>query len=688
MNVASPRMNYRILTILGIFTAIAVATIYVYYPGLHGPFIFDDYVNFVDKNAIAIHSLNFKNLLNAALSNESGVLRRPLPTLSFALNFYFSGGFTNTWGFKITNLVIHIVNAYLVYWLAALLLEIHSQAKAIGRSMQHLWLPGLIAAIWTLHPLQVTSVLYVVQRMTSLSAMFVLAGLIVFIYGRRLLQKRDPIGVRLMWAGLLGGTFLGMICKENAALLPLYALVIELVFFQGRGPNQSRMILTRIYVIPLTLLSLLALFWLVRYPNLILNAYKLREFTLGERLLTEPRVLWFYISLLLFPISNRFTLFHDDIPLSTGLFHPWDTVIALTGLVLAITAGLLCRRKYPLLGFSILWFVAGHVLESSFLGLELAHEHRNYLPSFGPIFGVIYGMAVVFKRFEHKIIPVILSVLSIATVAFSTLAIAKTWTSEQSLAAFMVNHHPRSARSHAIIADIYLQERNDPVKALNQYMIAADLAPYETSYLIRMVIISASTSVKEISASTPIDSQVSEYEITHNLAIIRNDKGDLNLRLNDHIYDRITNQLQSQPVQARVEDTLTVLTDCVLQHTGYCGELYDADLKWNNYALDNPRSNNSIRRALILNLGRLYLAHGDMTHAMQIANRSKELDPHHPALAIMRANIYFIANRFDDAEKTILSIKRAGLITDKSNQEQADKLLSMINQKRPKDISK
>jgi len=687
MNVAGLRINYRILAILGIFTIIATAAIFAYYPGLHGPFIFDDYVNFVDKNAIAIHSLDFRSLLNATLSNESGVLRRPIPTLSFALNYYFSGGFTNTFQFKITNLVIHLVNAYLVYWLATLLLQIHGESTKIDRSKQSLWLPGVIAAIWALHPLQVTSVLYVVQRMTSLSALFVLAGLIVFIYGRRLLQKRDPKGARLMWAGLLGGTVLGMICKENAALLPLYALVIELVFFQGRGPNQTRTVLTRLYVIPLTLLSLLAIFWLVRYPNLILNAYNLREFTLGERLLTEPRILWFYISLLLLPTSNRFTLFHDDIVLSTGLFQPWDTIIALAGLILAIAIGLLSRRKYPLLSFSILWFLAGHVMESSFIGLELVHEHRNYLPSFGPIVGVIYGMAVVFNRFEHRVIPVVLSALSIATLAFSTHVIARSWTSEQSLSAFMIEHHPRSARSHAVMADLYLREENDPVKALNQYMIAADLAPYETSYLIRMVIISASTSVKEINASPSINSQAHEYELSRNISIIRKDDGDMILGLDNRIYDRVTQQLQSQPVQARVEDTLTVLTNCVLQHTGYCGDLYDADLKWNNYALDNPRSNNSIRRALMLNIGRLYLERGDVTHAMQIANRSKELDPYSPALAIMRANIYFIANKLDDAEKTILSVKRAGLITDKSNQEQADILLSLILQKRKNEES-
>ena len=246
----------------------------------------------------------------------------------------------------------------------------------------------------------------------------------------------------------------------------------------------------------------------------------------------------------------------------------------------------------------------------------------------------------------------------------------------------MLEHHPRSARSHAIIADQYLQKQNDPVNAVRQYMVAADLAPYETSYLIRMVIISASTSVKEINSRPSTISQDHKYVISRDLAIIRKQNGNMYLELDNRIYDRISRQLQSQPVQARVEDMLTELTDCVLQHTGSCSDLYSADINWNNYALDNPRSNNSIRKALILNLGKLYLEHGDVTQAIQLADRSKALDPYHPALAIMRANIYFIANRLDDAEKTVLSIERAGLIMDKTNQEQADTLLSMIREKR------
>ena len=687
MRFAAQPARDKVLIALGSLVAIAAAIILAYYPGLHGPFVFDDNVNIVNNNSIAIQSLGLTDLVSAASSNESGILKRPLPALSFSLNYYFSAGFTNTFSFKITNLIIHFVNAVLVFWFSSLLLRIHAENTGFRRGKWHIWLPCLVAAVWALHPLQLTSVLYVVQRITSLSTLFVLAGLIAFVHGRRLLRDRNPRGVRLMWIGLLAGTILGLACKENAALLPLYALIIEFAFFREPARGRNRKILMQVYSIPLVLLGLLALFLLFRYSDLILGAYNLREFTLGERLLTEPRILWLYLGLLLLPTSNRFSLFHDDITVSTGLFDPWTTSLALAGLILVVIAALLSRRKYPVLSFAILWFLAGHSMESSFIGLELVYEHRNYLPSLGPIAGTAYGIAVASGRFKNKSVQLALVLLVISAITFTTHVLAKIWASEQELAAFMLKHHPKSAKSHAMAAELYLHPRNDPVQALNHYKIAADLAPHETRHLIRMVVVSAFTAVQQvnITPSTHVSTHASQNrQILPGLAKITTNDERMHLTLDQAIYDRITQQLQSQPVHARVEKMLRDLTDCILQQPDYCGYLYDHAVNWNELALNSPRSHDSIRKSLIINLAKLYLEHGDLDRAMQMANRSGEIDPYHPTLAIMRANIFYIANRLDDAEKTILSVKQGGLIIDNENQKQAEKLLSMIRQQRGK----
>jgi hypothetical protein len=121
------------------------------------------------------------------------------------LNHYVAGGFADTLVYKTTNLVIHLVNAILIYWLSFLLLEQLSKKKLSIPDRMRSWLPGLIAGAWALHPLLLTSVLYVVQRMTSLSALFVLAGLITFVYGRQRVQESGRHGYLLMTLGLVGG---------------------------------------------------------------------------------------------------------------------------------------------------------------------------------------------------------------------------------------------------------------------------------------------------------------------------------------------------------------------------------------------------------------------------------------------------------------------------------------------------
>lgn len=658
---------------------IAIAAFFAYYPGLHGPFVFDDHINFVDKPAIAIQSLDFKALADAAMSNESGILKRPLAALSFALNYYFAGGFEDTFAFKTTNLGIHIINAGLVFWLFSLLLQTNSGNPEYRHATLYPWLPGLIAAVWAFHPIQLTTVLSVVQRMTSLSAFFVLSGLMIFVHGRQLMQKHSSRGITLMWAGILSGTILGMMCKENAALLPVYALIIELVFFNDvRHTISERKRLIWVYATPLILLALLALFWLIKHPDAVLGSYKLREFTPIERLLTESRVLWFYLSLLLLPGTNRLTLFHDDIPVSTSLFFPWTTSLALMGIVVSVLVAIASRRKYPWLSFSILWFLVGHSLESSFIGLELVHEHRNYLPSLGPIAGAIYGLVLGFNRFKGKILPITLMLLIVASLAFSTHVIARNWTNEISLAEFMVRHHPFSARSHGMLGDVYLEIRNDPIQSLIHYKNAYELAPYETSYLIRMVIIASAAEVQWTKVSTSLGGT-----IPNGIAYVTfSEHGrKMRLRLDRSIFDKISEQLGSQPVHNRVEGALKILTDCILEQPQYCESLYKDVISWYQLALDNPRSNNSIRMRLSIQLVRLYVEHGNFKQALQAAQEARILDPFQPALAIMEANIHLLANRPDEADRIVRSLQEAGVTLNTADQEEAGKLLVRIKRR-------
>ena len=367
-----------------------------YLPGLRGPFVFDDFPNILNNPAVALTELTPQALRTAALSNHSGPLGRPVAALSFGLDHYRAGGFYPL-AFKLTNLAIHLLNVLLVYAIAVRLarrLGVGEGAAAVGL---------FCALLWGLHPLQLTSVLYVVQRMASLSMLFVLAALLC------LAAARDRVAtVARRWAAcgwlLAGGLCfgLGLLAKENAALLVLlYPLVDRVLYPQARYWRWLRRpaaggIATRCLIWLAVALAVAALAWQVA------PGYAARPFTLLERQLTEARVLWFYIGLFALPRIHAFGLYHDDIAISTGLFAPWTTLPAVLGIVALVLLGFWLLRRAPLAGFGILWFFAGHVMESTLIPLEIAHEHRNYLPMVGLSIVAGWGLILLMARWSAR----------------------------------------------------------------------------------------------------------------------------------------------------------------------------------------------------------------------------------------------------------------------------------------------
>lgn len=663
---------------------IVIAVVGAYYPGLHGPFLFDDSVSITNNPDVAIESLDYASLRQATLSNDSGIFKRPLAALSFALNHYIAGGFANTFPFKVTNLIIHLINTGLIYWLSILLLAKLRQRPGFRQTRLHRWLPAIIAAIWALHPLQLTTVLYVVQRMTSLSALFVLIGLIIFIYGRERIREQRVAGVVLMAAGLVGGTVLGITSKENAALLPLFILLVEFLFFYETYEDaQVQRTLKWFYGLSILIACLLALSVLIIRPDVLSGAYRFREFTMLERLLTESRVLWFYVGLILLPNVQHFTLFHDDIPLSDNLFEPWTTFIALTGLILIAVSALLARRRYTVFSFSVLWFLIGHSMESSFIGLEIAHEHRNYLSDFGPIFGVVYGLAAALNRFKTVWVSTIIFGLVVITLAFSTFTRANIWASEKSITDFLVRRHPNSARAHALLAERYTREGHDALRALKHYKIASDLAPHETSHLIRMVHLAALAEVRKKTVNTNGTKIIASAKIPSlpQFVSIEGRGSQTRLILEKSITDRITKQLASQPVTSRVEQTLRELAGCTLQPDD-CAYLRADVIRWCQLATDNPRIPKPVLGNMLLTLVKLYLEDGDHDAALQAAKRATDLDPSSATFAVMKANVYFLRNELDKAEQILMPETTVPSRLKPSVAEEADRLRSMIKARR------
>jgi hypothetical protein len=364
----------------------------VYWPGLHGAFFFDDGPSILLAPGVQLVDLSWDALRQAWLSGGAGPSGRPIAQLSFGLNYYFTG--FSPFAFKVTNLAIHAACDALVLGVAQRLIR---ATYPLASHPRVLWAAGAVAALWLLHPIQVLPVLHVVQRMTSLSALFLLAALWLHIAARESVGGRaGALQLLVAWVVLWPLSYLS---KETGVLFPVFALAWELLV---RRATVGRL---DVFARALVALSVVAALAISVYVTLgkaqwLWAGFQLRPFSMAERVLTEGRVLWIYLGLMLLPRLSSFGLYHDDIALSTGWLTPWTTLPAGVGLIALLYIAWTTRRRAPLISFGIVWFFIGHALESSVLPLEIAHEHRNYLPLLGVLLGGLGALLAMLQRLQ------------------------------------------------------------------------------------------------------------------------------------------------------------------------------------------------------------------------------------------------------------------------------------------------
>jgi protein O-mannosyl-transferase len=407
-----------------------------YWPGRNGGFVFDDYQNIVENPALHAKFDHWRHWLVAALSSPASALQRPLAMLSFAANAYFSG--LAPAPMKLTNVGIHLVNVVLVFGLARTLLN------AAAKTSQD-WLAIFVAAAWGLHPINLTAVLYIVQRMESLSHVFVYAGLWMYASGR-FRQRSGGDGWRLVLGGILGGSILGILCKESALLLPLYAFGLEVFLFrfETAGEKRSRAVIA-LHVAILLAPTLAAIAW--QLPQVLEGrGYAGREFTLLDRLLTEPRVVLGYLRWILLPDLRQFGLYHDDIVVSHALMDPPATLAALLGIPLLGLGAWLLHHRAPLLALGTFWFLAAQLLTATVIPLELVFEHRNYFASFAVCLALA-ALLHIAAATEWRRVAVTLGSAFVLACGVTTGVRSIEWNSPTRFAASEAIKHPNSPRA-------------------------------------------------------------------------------------------------------------------------------------------------------------------------------------------------------------------------------------------------
>ncbi len=327
-------------------TLILLCVWFVYRPGLSGDFVFDDWQNIVKNERLALDQLTWPTLKDAALSGFSGPLKRPISMLSFALNRYAVG--LDPYYYKVTNVVVHLLNTACVLVFILLLLSTYERSSGSNLSSDRIrFLSLAVCAAWGLHPLNLTAVLYVVQRMTSLSAFFTLLALICYLWWRK--RQLDGGGVSTFpLIAFVSFGALGILAKETALLLPLYTFVVEATLLRFRADSvRDRRAVVTFHIIFLGVPALVAGLYLLTHPQWLLERYSYRPFDLPERLLTEARVILFYLQMTFVPNPAQLSLYHDDISLSTGLLTPPTTLGAVVVVLLLLVHPHLVGGVHP-----------------------------------------------------------------------------------------------------------------------------------------------------------------------------------------------------------------------------------------------------------------------------------------------------------------------------------------------------
>jgi len=592
MSTSSSRISWPRWVLLAAFAITAAA----YWPGLSGGFLFDDYPNIVDNHGVQPHDASISSLTNAALSSPASEFKRPLASLSFAANYLVSG--LDPYWMKLTNLFIHLLNGLLVFWLARALLRwaaseqsTHlpaaypvtcrmpalagsadtdrgkTSAEPTGKHDAHTSLvAALICASWMVLPINLTGVLYVVQRMESMANAFVLLGLIGYVAGRRrmlapsctvertagsLRQSQLPAsyGLALCIVSVSVPAAIGLLAKETAVMLPLYALLTEWALFGFRHPVSPVPALTSdkrtsdrdrrivgLFIMVLVLPAVLGLAWLL--PSVLKpETWAGRDFTLETRLLSEARIIVDYVVWTLLPTPDALSFYHDNFRVSISLLSPWTTLasIILLGVATALLPWL--RRRQPLVALGLALFLGCQLLTGTILPLELIYEHRNYFASFGLLLACVPLLAV--PRSLPFALPrhVLLAGLLTCWIALTTIT-AYAWGNPLRLAEDLASRDPQSPRAQYELGRTYIiYSHYDPASPFT----ALAYAPLEKS------------------AALPDSSILPEQALIFMNARMR-------LPLKDAWWISMIGKLKAHKPGVQDESSLAALTQCAREH--------------------------------------------------------------------------------------------------------------------------
>ena len=431
-------INYKFLLLL---TGIGF---FLYFWSLRGSFVMDD-DHVIVHNSITRH-LNLKSLFDYDRS-------RFITNLSFSINYLLSGLSPLT--YRLVNVLIHIVNSFLVFLLSKHLLNF---VRRKDSAQKQKWFAAAVSILFLIHPLQTQAVNYIVQRSTLLCAFFYLAALIAYIKVRHQFSLR-ALGIFIVCVAA------ALYSKQTSVTLPCAFVLIDIFFIKG---NKKVFYALMCALLPVMIFQ-------VNFHFYILQAVVYAEHADSylapvNCLLTQIKVLATYLKLFLVPVGQNFDY---DFQVSNS-FLDWNVLLPFFLILALLTSATVLLKKSKNILFGILFFFLVLIPESSVISLpDVIFEHRTYLGVFGLAFAFIAAFVNLIRNIRVQIIG--LAVIAFIFCGF-TLHRNWIWGDSSRLMEDTVRKSPKKPRALNNLGVIYLQS-NQLDRALYKFEAALAVNP-------------------------------------------------------------------------------------------------------------------------------------------------------------------------------------------------------------------
>lgn len=434
-------------------------------------FVWDDKIFIIGKPIYRQFDLH--NIIFHPYSPANGVEYLPVRDLSYVLDYYIWG--QSEFGFHLTNLLLYILSAVLLYHLVTrLLVVIGTPSSDNGVSIRYSILPMCTTLLFVAHPLHCQVVAFVIQRNTLLSGLFFFSSLMLY-----LKHLVAPTGMSrfVYWFSAFSCCLLAFFSKATSITLPVVMALILLC------SSRRRNIKSWFALTPFFIASILTA-WLfsdiARNTGFInANPMDFGAFSPTVKLARALQIPWFYLSKLIMPIhlapeyGTHFSSFISHLPVLLSLTALFATSLLIWRL----------RCCHPLAVFAIGCYVINLLPVLNLLPTyPVVADRYAYLPSFGFCLLMAYFLVSVIN---NRVL--LTSLIALVTVIWCVISFQeiRIWREDRTLYEAMIAREPGLARGYARLGYTLLQERR-PEEALKLFNKAAELDPIIPDYECQM----------------------------------------------------------------------------------------------------------------------------------------------------------------------------------------------------------